>query len=82
MPLADRIGGIIKRSSTSLQSLSLKPVGDNTYVGYVYADYYLEEDYYEQGHRGWKITTIRALIYIGKIEGPHSIDGRARDEPK
>lgn len=74
MPLADRIAGI-KPDSTSLQSLSLKPVGDNTYVGYVYADYYLEEDYYEQGICAWKITTIRALIYIGKIEQSAHIDG-------
>ena len=74
MPLADRVAGV-KPDSTSLQPISFKQVGDNTYVGYVYADYYLEEDYYGQGVCVWKTTTVRALIHIGSIEQSAHMDG-------
>ena len=63
MPMQDRIAGT-KPRSWFIQPFIFERKDSNTYIGYVYSDWILDEDYYDMGDCLWKMTSVQALISI------------------
>lgn len=66
MPMTDPIAGVWKHTSFS-RSVVFRGQG-NTYVGDVYTDQLLDEDYFGLGTCKWNLTGVIAGFHVGKIE--------------
>lgn len=67
MPYADRIAGIKPKSSFT-RPVDFERKSNNTYIGYIFADWLVDEDYYGLGICKWLLTGVAASIHIGKAD--------------
>jgi hypothetical protein len=74
MPYADKIAGGKPKSSFS-RHVTFKRKDDGSFVGYVYSDQLIDEDYYGLGVCRWELSGIKVLFHAGTLERSAYLEG-------
>jgi hypothetical protein len=74
VPLADSVAGVRKHTKF-MHPITFHREGGG-FVGYVYADQLLNNDYYGLGTCTWSLTGVQTLFHAGKLERATSLRTR------